>query len=117
MVAGILWKRIENDWPLQVDAANQYGVASVNCSPFDQECDWWPILTKSDIEADSPYNTYKYPGLPPSPIACPGLSSINAAVFPEDSGYWFYIHEPNGTIHYAETIEEHNSNIARYLGK
>ena len=117
VVAGILWKRLEADWPLQVDASVQYGVASVNCNPVNTKCDWWPILTKSDIDADSAYNTYKNSGLPPSPIASPGISSIKAAVFPEDSDHWFYIHDSDGTIHYAETIEEHNTNIARYLGK
>jgi UPF0755 protein len=117
VVAGILWKRLEADWPLQVDAAVQYVVASRKCDVYDVECDWWPDLTKADISLNSPYNTYEYPGLPPSPIANPGLGSITAAATPVESEYWFYIHDGEGKIHYAETIEEHNSNIAKYLGK
>ena len=117
MVAGILWKRLENEWPLQVDASVQYGVASFSCVPTNVNCEWWPILTINDIEAPSVYNSYKNPELPPSPIASPGLLSIEAAIFPEESEYWFYIHAPDGTIYYAETVEGHNANIVKYLGK
>ncbi|MEJ2441650.1 MAG: endolytic transglycosylase MltG [Patescibacteria group bacterium] len=116
VVAGILWKRVEAGWPLQVDAAVQYAIATADCQGK-IECEWWPILTKEDLAINSSYNTYKYPGLPPAPIASPGLSSIKAAIFPEDSPYWFYLHDADGEIHYAETLEEHNANVSRYLGK
>lgn len=109
IVAGILWKRFQAGWPLQADATLQFLVGS--------EGNWWPVLTKEDLEIDSYYNTYKYTTLPPGPIANPGLSSIKAATNPEDSAYWFYLHDEKGQIHYAETLEEHNANIARYLGK
>ncbi len=109
IVAGILWKRFRAGWPLQADATLQFLVGT--------EGDWWPILTKEDLEIDSYYNTYKYTALPPGPIANPGLSSIKAAANPEDSAYWFYLHDEEGQIYYAETLEEHNLNIARYLGK
>jgi UPF0755 protein len=109
VVAGILWKRLENDWPLQVDATLQYAIANSET--------WWPILTKEDLEINSSYNSYKFTVLPPTPIASPGLSSIKASANPQDSDYWFYIHDPEAQIHYAETIEEHNNNIRKYLGK
>jgi len=117
VVAGILLKRLNADWPLQVDAAVQYAVGDVQCRNSSPKCDWWPILTRADLDINSPFNTYKYPGLPPDPIASPGLSSIAAVVNFENSPYWYYIHDPKGKIHYAETLEQHNSNIAKYLGK
>jgi len=118
IVAGILIKRADADWPLQVDATVQYALASAKCRNQTTECDWWPRpLTKDDIAISSPLNTYKYPGYPPSPISNPGLSSLKAAIFPEDSDYWFYLHDSKGKIDYAETIEEHNRNVAKYLGK
>ena len=123
IVAGILLKRLSAGWPLQTDAALQYAVASSKCnreagySVQSAKCDWWPILTKDDLEINSKYNTYKFPGLPPGPIANPGLSSINAVVHPSESEYWFYLHDTDGKIHYAKTIQEHNANIRLYLGK
>ena len=118
IVAGILIKRAEADWPLQVDATVQYALASAKCRNQTTDCDWWPRpLSKDDIGISSPLNTYKYPGFPPSPISNPGLSSLSAAIFPEESDYWFYLHDSKGEIHYAETIEEHNRNVSKYLGK
>jgi UPF0755 protein len=118
-VSGILWKRLETDgWLLQADATVQYAVANSRCSRLGTKCDdWWPILTRDDLEINSPYNSYKFKSLPPAPIASPGLGSIEAAVFPSTSSYWFYIHDPDGEIHFAETISEHNSNVRKYLGK
>lgn len=116
IVAGILYKRLEAGWPLQVDATVQYAVASSECT-FEDCDDWWPVLTKSDMAIESPYNSYLNRGLPPTPVANPGLSSIRAAVDPVDSPYWFYIHDDSGNIHYAKTIEEHNANVRKYLGK
>ena len=117
LVAGILWKRIENDWPLQVDASVQYAVASVNCQVSDTECDWWPDLTLEDLNIKSQYNTYKYKGLPPAPLCNPGLSSLQSSAKPEMSDYWFYLHSADGQIHYAKTVEEHSANVRKYLNK
>lgn len=130
VIAGILWKRLETPgWLLQADASVQYGVANVKCQmslraggsqkPEENvKCDnWWPILTKEDLQLDSPYNLYKYKDLPPTPISNPGIVSIKAALYPQDSSYWFYIHDANGVIHYAEDITEHNRNVKVYLGK
>jgi len=78
---------------------------------------WWPVLTREDLEIDSLYNTYKYKGLPPAPIANPGISSLKAAIFPQEILYFYYIHDETGNIHYAKTLQEHNENIRKYLGK
>lgn len=119
IVAGILWKRLEaNGWLLQADATNQYAVGTVNCKSRIANCDdWWPILTKEDLEINSPYNSYKFKNLPPTPIANPGIKSIEAASNPNPSDYWFYIHDLDGQIHYGKTISEHNANVRKYLGK
>lgn len=109
IVAGILLNRIEIGMPLQVDASVQYAVGTSK--------NWWPILTLDDLAIKSAYNTYKNRGLPPAPIASPGLSSLEAAMNPEKSDYWYYIHDSKGIIHYAKTLSEHNANIAKYLGK
>lgn len=103
IVAGILYKRIENDWPLQVDATLQYIKGN-----------WKPVYSQ-DKELVSPFNTYKNLGLPPSPICNPSLSSIEAAISPETSDYWYYIHDNEAKIHFAKTLEEHNLNINKYL--
>ena len=115
VVAGILYKRLEADWPLQVDASVQYAIA--NSKKSSQLDDWWPILSRANLDINSPYNLYRFTGLPPSPISNPGLSSIKAAAMPEESEYWFYIHDLEGNIHYAKTTEEHSANVAKYLGK
>ena len=109
VVAGILMNRIEDGMPLQVDASVQYAVGTSK--------NWWPILSLADLKTDSRYNTYKYQGLPSSPIANPGLSSLTAAFTPAANDYWYYIHDSKGQIHYARTLAEHNANIAKYLGK
>ncbi len=113
IVAGILLKRISAGWPLQADAAIQY--VTSGCKILDTSCNWWKAVTVDDLKVDSPFNTYLNTGLPPSAISNPGLISIKAATNPKASSYWYYIHDNDGQIHYAETIEEQNANIAKYL--
>lgn len=111
-VASILLKRYRNDWPIQVDATVQYAVG------YDAgEKSWWKeSLTQEDLNVDSPYNTYKNKGLPPTPITNPGLSSIVAVVKADDATpYWFYISDKNGVMHYAKTLEEHDALVKKYL--
>ncbi len=103
IVAGIIYKRLENDWPLQIDATLQYIKGN-----------WKPVYSQ-DKELDSPFNTYKNLGLPPSPICNPSLSSIEAAINPEESDYWYYIHDNDAKIHFAKDLDEHNANIQKYL--
>ena len=104
VIAGILWKRFDAKQGLAVDATIRY-VLGKETEP----------LTKKDLEIDSRYNTRKYAGLPPGPIASPGLASIRAALHPEESLYWYYLHGSGGLIHYAETNDAHNVNKAKYL--
>ncbi len=111
VIAGILLKRLEADWPLQTDATLQY---ISGYQPNDKT--WWKkIVTNADKELDSPYNTYKHTGLPPGPIANPGISSIRAVIYPKQSENWYYLHDPSGGVHYAVTYEDHLANIAKYL--
>ncbi len=109
IVAGIIVNRIQIGMPLQVDASVQYAIGTSR--------DWWPILSLSDLKINSPYNTYKFRGLPPAPIASPGLSSLKAAFKPAATDYLYYIHDSTGQIHYARTLAEHNANVAKYIGK
>lgn len=105
-VAGILKKRLDTyGWLLQADATLLY-----------EYKDWTKTITPEMKDSDSPYNTYVNPDLPPTPICNPGLESIEAVRNPEtDTPYWFYLHEDDGTIHYAVTQEQHNQNIYNYL--
>jgi len=116
VVAGIMTKRLANKWPLQVDAAVQYALSTSRCRI--RICDWWPkSLTPADLKIVSLYNTYTTPGLPPGPIDNPGRASLEAAAKPKESQYWFYLHDLEGKIHYASSIEEHNQNVCTYLKK
>ncbi len=111
VIAGILLKRLENDWPLQADATIQYALGYQV-----REKTWWKkALTDEDKKFKSPYNSYLNPGLPPGPIANPGLASLKAVVYPKETEYWYYLHDPDGLVHFAKTHEEHNANIAKYL--
>ncbi len=107
LIAGIIWNRLNIGMKLQIDAATQYIIGT--------EKDWWPRVQPSDHKIDSPYNTYIYKGLPPSPIANPGLASIKAAVYPKDSECFFYLHDHGKNIHCSVTYEEHLENIDKYL--
>lgn len=109
-VAGVLWGRIERGMPLQVDATLQY-VKGYN----EAQQTWWAPPLAVDKQLDSPFNTYQNPGLPPRPIANPGLEAIKAALDPLETTDVFYIHDRQGNIHFAKTLDEHNANIQRYL--
>jgi UPF0755 protein len=123
VVAGVLFNRLAEGMPLQADATVQYIIGSKRCGngnnikSKDGKCDWWSPPTISELEVVSPYNTYKVSGLPPFPIANPGLSSLKAAIDPAETDYYYYIHDPNGEIHFAKTLDEHNANVRNYLRK
>lgn len=114
VVAGILVKRWRANWPLQVDATVQYAKASLSCKP-NQQCDWWPVISKRDLDLDSPYNTYKRSSLPPTPICNPSLSSLKAVANSSETEYWFYLSDREGKIHFARSLEEHDENVKKYL--
>jgi UPF0755 protein len=115
-IAGILKNRLDNQWPLQIDATIQFALSNTRCRL--RLCDWWPkTLTKNDLQIKSAYNTYLNPGLPPGAIGNPGQASLEAAVKPKDTKNWFYLHDLSGKIHTAITVEEHNRNVCQYLKK
>jgi UPF0755 protein len=105
MIAGVLWNRIEKNMLLQVDAAFLYTIGKAT---FD--------LTLDDLKIDDPYNTYKYKGLPPTPIGSPSLDSIQAAANPEKHNYIFYLADNHGTTYYSKTYQEHLAKKRKYLG-
>ncbi|MBU6414636.1 endolytic transglycosylase MltG [Patescibacteria group bacterium] len=105
VVSGILWKRLQAGIPLQVDATVSYVTGKKGA------------ISNNDIQTDSPYNTYKYRGLPLGPIANPGLSAILAAIYPEKSPYWYYLSTKKGQTIFSKTLEEHNRAKAKYLNQ
>lgn len=115
LVAGVLFKRLNNDWPLQVDATLQYAKDSSKFKSVLESNKYWEPIYSNDKEINSPFNTYKNLGLPPAPISNPGLSTIEAAMNPEESEYWYYIHDNDGKIHFGRDLSEHNANIDKYL--
>jgi len=104
IVSGILWKRLGAGMALQVDAVFPYIIGK---NTFE--------ITLDDLKVDSPYNTYLYAGLPIGPISNPGLDSILASVYPKTSGYWYYLSDKEGNMHYAKTFDEHKVNKEKYL--
>ena len=95
IISGILWERLKIGMPLQVDATFLY----INGKKTFE-------LSLDDLAIDSPYNTYKYAGLPVGPIGNPGLDSLTAAVSPTASKYLYYLADKEGTTYYAKTFED-----------
>src|SRR3972149_3580465 len=111
IIAGILLNRLEAGMPIQVDATVQYAKGYDTAQNT-----WWPTVTVTDYQSvKSAYNTYLFVGLPPGPIANPGLESIKAAANPAQTSFFYYMHAREGKIHYAQTADEHQRNIEMYL--
>lgn len=104
LMAGVYYNRLRAGMPLQVDATIEYIFPEHHA-----------VITRRDLEIDSPYNTYLHAGLPPTPIANPGRASIEAAFSPVRSQYLYYVYRGNGHHAFAKTLEEHNANVQRYL--
>ena len=105
LISGVIYNRLRINMRLQIDATVQYALGTVK-----------PRLLYSDLEVDSPYNTYKYSGLPPGPISMPGSKALQAAMQPvTDGGYYYYLAMPNGYHVFSRTLDEHNHNKARYI--
>lgn len=108
LISGIIWNRIFNGMKLQIDATLQYAKGS-------EEDGWWQQVASEDKKIKSSYNTYLHAGLPPGPIANPGLAAITAAYNPQKTNCLFYLHDKNRKIHCAVTYEQHKKNIDIYL--
>lgn len=104
LAAGVLWKRLAIGMALQADATLVYDLGRA-------------IKRSDTTELDSPYNTYKYQGLPPTPISNPGLVALNAALYPQKSNYLYYLSRYSDKVTvFSETLEQHNLAKAKYLG-
>ncbi len=104
LMAGVYYNRLRLGMPLEVDASIEYIFPQHKTE-----------ITRADLANDSPYNTYKHTGLPPTPIANPGRASIAAALDPQPSDYLYYVYKGDGHHAFARTLAEHNANVARYL--
>lgn len=103
-VADIINRRLAKGMPLQMDSTINYITGKGNTRS-----------SLNDLAVDSPYNTYKYPGLPPGPISNPGLSSLKSVLRPEANPYWYFLTTADGRVIYATTFEEHVRNKHTYL--
>jgi UPF0755 protein len=104
-IAGIFLNRLKIGMPLQSDATVNYATGKSEASP-----------SLVDLEVNSPYNTYKHKGLPPTPISNPSVKSIEAVLNPADTEYLYYLHDQKtGQPYYAKTHEEHVQNKFKYL--
>ncbi|MGD8744640.1 MAG: endolytic transglycosylase MltG [Candidatus Woesebacteria bacterium] len=142
IVAGILIKRWREGLMLDADATVQYTRAiwkvcapetEIDCFAEGYECnlsqeiinciaeeapelDWWPDeLNQQDLDFGSPYNTRNSVGLPPTPICNPSLNALESVLNHTETDYYYYLTDEEGVTHYAETLDEHNANIQRYL--
>ncbi len=104
IIAGILWKRIDKKYPLQVDPPFFYTLGKDSSQ-----------LTVADLHSDSPYNLYMNKGLPPTPIGNPGLDAISDTINPTVTDYFFYLSDAHGNMHYAATADGHLANIQKYI--
>ena len=102
IVSGIIWKRVAISMPLQLDSTIVYITGN-------------PDITVKDKTINSPYNTYKYYGLPKGPISNPGIDSITAAIYPKKTNYWYYL--TDGKTIFSETLDQHNAAKVKYLGR
>ena len=106
LIAGVFENRLEHNIGLATDPSVIY--ASLLIGKFDG------TIHQSDLTLDSPYNTYRYAGLPPGPIANPGRASLLAAMHPTPTDYLYFVANNKGGHNFARTIDEHNQNVADY---
>ncbi len=105
LVASVFLNRLKIGMPLQSDATVNYALRNHKV---------W--LSQKDLSIDSPYNTYKYAGLPPGPICNPGLKSLLAVAEAPETDYYYFLTKPNGETVFERTLEEHNRDIKKYYG-
>ena len=105
-VAAVYVTRLRIGMPLQCDPTVIYALQRAGR--------YTGNLRRDDLAFDSPYNTYRYPGLPPGPIASPGAASLEAAVRPADADYLYFVSRNDGSHEFARTLDEHNRNVRKY---
>ena len=108
LVAAVYANRLRIGMPLQADPTVIFGLQRAGR--------YTGNLRRDDLDFDSPYNTYRYPGLPPGPIASPGRASIEAAVQPAAVEFLYFVSRNDGSHEFARTLEEHNRNVQKMAG-
>lgn len=106
IVAAVYANRLRVGMPLQCDPTVVYALQRAGR--------WDGNIRKGDLAIDSPYNTYRFPGLPPGPIAAPGLGALEAAAAPADVPYLYFVSRNDGTHAFAKTLAEHNRNVQQW---
>ena len=109
LISGIIWNRLDKGMPLQIDATMQYTLGK------NADGKWWGSIDLAQKRSDSPYNSYMYKGLPPTPICSPNIDAIEAAINPDQTDCLFYLHDIYKEIHCAKTYKEHLANFKEYL--
>lgn len=102
LIAGVIYNRLGRGWRLEVDATVLYALGEHKTA-----------VTYEDLNVDSPYNTYLHAGLPPGPIANPGLGAVRAALHPARTAYLYYVARPDGSHAFSRTLAEHLDNVRR----
>jgi UPF0755 protein len=106
LVAAVYRNRMKQGMGMQADPTVVY--ALMKAGKYDGN------IRREDLTFDSPYNTYRYPGLPPGPIAAPGRASLEAALAPADVPYLYFVSRNDGSHVFAATLKEHNANVYQY---
>ena len=103
LISAVFWNRLQLGMPLQADPTVQYAVGKERRA-----------LTRADLASEDPFNTYTHTGLPPGPIASPGLAAIEAALDPAPVNYLYFVAQDDHRHHFSTTVAEHNLAVARY---
>lgn len=106
LVAGVFENRIAQGIPLATDPSVIYAALL--------EGRWRGTIYRSDLQADSPYNTYRHPGLPPSPIANPGVAALKAALSPAHTGFLYFVADAHGNTRFSVDLKSHNEQVQAY---
>ena len=106
IVSAVYRNRMKMGMPMQADPTVVY--ALLKAHRYDGN------IRREDLAMDSPYNTYKYPGLPPGPIASPGKASLEAALMPANAPYLYFVSRNDGSHVFAQTLDEHNANVRKF---
>lgn len=109
IISGVIWNRLNANMLLQIDATMQYTLGKQS------DGSWWGGISLEQKRSNSPYNSYRTKGLPPTPICSPNTDAIDAALNPEETDCLFYLHDNSKQIHCAKTYTEHKANIEKYL--